>query len=182
MLRYFVGFFAAFSIILAKPVSNDSDDQAIASSSLDLTFQTVNDPESSNFSQDVPFAVGNSNVEINPTNDLTIGCTSEASTEDSQLDDSIQKRGISGINLFCPVVMPQDKRPAVRNKPFRQRPAVPALDTTTPGRACKEPLRRQHVTCGGPEIGESTTEELESVMNCVKGKFFKFFNFFIYNS
>lgn len=186
MLRYFMGFFAALAMVLAKPVPSDSDDRTTASSNLDLDFQIVDDSARSALTQDAPLVAGSSIVGTNLVNNNDVQCTSEASTYDNQFDNSIQKRGIFRRDTFCPtevIPIPTGDNPNSQDTvtPSTRKLRRPAVIIAPANNPCGDRLKSKWVTCGGPEVGNLDAVDLDYVLNCVRGKcsLFLFLGFLI---
>lgn len=180
MLRYFMGFFAALAIGFAKPVPSDSDDRTAASSNLDLDFQIVDDSARSALTQNAPLVAGSSIVKTNLINSIDVQCTPEASTYDNQFDSSIQKRSISRRDTFCPaegIPIPTGNNPNGQDMvtPSTQRPKRPSVTTTTVEKPCGDRSKQEYLSCGGPEVGYPNVPDIESVINCVRGKCSRFY-------
>ena len=175
MLRYFMGFFAALAVVFAKPVPSDSDDRTVASSNLNLDFQIEDDSARPALTQNAPLVAGSPIVRTNLVDNIDAQCTPEASTYDNQFDNSIQKRGISRRDTFCPaetIPIPSGNNPTGRDMvtPSTQRPKRPSAITTTAEKPCKDRSKQEYLTCGGPEVGYPNVPDIESVINCVRGK------------
>ena len=167
MFRIFILLSAVFSFIPAKPILNKS---------MDLGSRPVNGLDSSSLIPNVPLTIASSVTEMDPTKPLTVDCVDESLLNDAYSDEINEKRDVLQREPFCPTgLTTTDSDPSGQDivKPSKQRSTGSPRGAIIMDRPCSGSSKPEHVSCGGPEVGEPDDVVVKKVLNCVKGESFE---------